>query len=99
MKELLQIVEEAEGRDCIVTSGVYEVKDTWLGKLLGLPVSYRKQFYQQPLEVIETDKVVYIDRRPSYINGSYRLIAPSLLMGTGLIFFNYTSLGGFTCRL
>lgn len=87
MKKLIDVVQENSENERILLDKKYIVKDSWKSKIGRLPVAFGKYRYMKPLQVIETENSIYIDRRPAYLEQSAYSIIPSFLIGLLALYF------------
>ncbi len=90
METLIKIVQKLPKDNTICSNSTYIVKDSWKRKLLGITIGFGKYRYIEPLQVIETEKSFYIDRRPAFKKQSILSIIPSFLIGAISFYFAYT---------
>jgi hypothetical protein len=67
MLQLKSLVEQYFPKEKVIFKEQVIFTDSWTAKLGKLPVSAAKQWYLKPIDMIETDKKYYFDRRQSYL--------------------------------
>ena len=67
-----------------------QLQDTWKARAQVLPLSYRKEFYLKPIDMIETDRRFFFDRRQPFLFQSMIsiLFGPSVLSGLAFLYLN-----------
>jgi hypothetical protein len=83
MIQLQDVVRQYFPQEKVLNKEKVTFSDSWSGKLNNVPVSKSKYWYLKPMDMVETDKKYYFDRRQPYLYQS----GLSFIVGPIAIFF------------
>jgi hypothetical protein len=89
METLKEIIRNSQDDKDILLNKPFIVRDNWKTKFSSLPVGFGKYRYIVPLQIVETEKNIYIDRRSAFKKQSLISIIPSIIIGIVPLYFAY----------